>query len=104
LAAGVADAVQAWEDGAADAAAKLGRQVALAHKIKRLDVLERLSRIVVIENLEQGKVSLRPRQDIAREDVLWLPYISEQPRGSAKLKPEPREEPKTEGPGRRSGG
>lgn len=89
LAEGVADAVQAWEDGADDAEGKLGRQVALADRIRRMDVLEMLSRIVVIEDPALGKVKLRPRENVARRDLLHLSFASEQPRGSTKLKREP---------------
>lgn len=99
LAEGVADAVRAWEDGAADAAGKLGRQVALAHRIRRMDVLEKLSRIVVIDDPALGKVKLRPRESVARRDLHHLSFTSEHTGGSAKLKLEPQEDADAEDAG-----
>jgi hypothetical protein len=88
LAEGVADAVQAWDDGAHDAAGKLGRQVALAYRIGRMDVLEMLSRIVIIDDPALGTVKLRPRGSVARRDLHHLSFASEHTGRSAKLEPQ----------------
>jgi hypothetical protein len=80
LATVVKRANRAWERSDPDAAALLGRAVALAHQLERDDVLEQLRYIAEFEDPAAGRVRLRPRSDVRPSDRYGLEWMSSQSR------------------------
>lgn len=55
-----------------------GRAIALAHKFERHDLIECLSRIVIIVDPVVGDVRVRPRHEIERVHRIWSDHLSSQ--------------------------
>lgn len=77
LAQAVKEGLNAQAAGAPDAEAKLGVAVALAHRLGRDELLERLAAFVRIEDPGAGRVSLLPRDRRQDGYANWSKYLSE---------------------------
>lgn len=71
-------AVRAWNGQEGDVTALIGQAVALAHRIGRDDVLEKLSQIARIDDPEQGVVRPRPRNQVRPSTTFQLAWETEQ--------------------------
>jgi hypothetical protein len=76
----VDEALAAWRDGGADAEAKVGRAVRLAHQLQREDLLERFTAIAEFVDPAAGIVRLRRYEQVSRVNEIWASYLSEQSR------------------------
>jgi hypothetical protein len=81
LAVAVDEALDAWQDGRADAEAKVGRAVRLAHQLQHEDLLERFTAIADLVNPAAGTIRrLRRYDQVSRVNEIWSRYLSEQSR------------------------
>lgn len=71
-------AVRAWNKRQDDVAALIGQAVALAYRIGRTDVLEKLSLIARIDDPERGIIEPRPRDQVRPSTTFQLAWETEQ--------------------------
>jgi von Willebrand factor type A domain len=80
LATAVDEGLDAWRNGRADAEAKVGRAVRLAHQLQHQDLLERFTAIADLIDPAAGIVRLRRYEQVSRVNEIWASYLSEQSR------------------------
>ncbi len=80
LAVAADEALDAWRNGRADAEARVGRAVRLAHQVQHKDLLERFTAIAEFVDPAAGIVRLRRYDQVSRVEEIWASYLSEQSR------------------------